>query len=104
MSRLTAIFVVLTVVLASAASPAGAKSSPSQQAYSTPAGEVQADVNGGADGQADAARRTRGAAASSHLPFSGLDVGLLVGVGLGLVLVGAGLSRLTAAAPRDPRP
>ena len=103
MSRLTAVLVALAVALAVAASPARAQSSPPREAYSTPAGQVQSAVNG-EDREADDSGRASSATASSRLPFTGLDVGLLLGVGLGLVLIGAGLSRLTAAASRDPRP
>lgn len=98
MPRLTAVLIALVVALAIAASPAAAQSA-FPQAYSTPAGQVQSDVSsgGGDDGRADSPRRVSEAASSSHLPFTGLDVGLLLAVGLALLLVGAGLSRLTAA-------
>lgn len=101
MSRFTAVAIVLAVVCAIAASPAAAQSAP-PQAYSTPAGQVQSDVSTGNDGQADRPRQVSKAAAS-HLPFTGLDLGLLLGVGLGLVLIGAGLSRLAATASEDRR-
>ncbi len=92
MSRFTAVLIALAVVLAVVAAPAAAQSAPAQ-GYSTPAGQVQSDVSSGDNGQGDGPRRLP-KAASSHLPFTGFDVGLLLGVGLGLVLVGAGLSRL----------
>lgn len=61
---------------------------------------MQSDVSHEADGQGERPRQDA-SAASSHLPFTGLDLGLLLGVGLGLVLIGAGLSRLTASAAED---
>ncbi|MDQ6750331.1 MAG: hypothetical protein M3Z33_06230 [Actinomycetota bacterium] len=92
MSRFTGVLIALAIVAALAASPAAAQDAPAQ-GYSTPAGQVQAEVNSGDTGQADGPRRVS-KAASSHLPFTGFDLGLLLAVGLGLVLVGAGLSRL----------
>jgi hypothetical protein len=98
MSRFSAVVVALAVGLAVVASSAGAQVG-SPAAYSTPAGQVQSDVSGG-DGQGVEPRRAS-AGASSHLPFTGLDVGLVLGVGLGLLLVGVGLSRLTASAAKN---
>jgi hypothetical protein len=95
MLRMTAVLIALGVVLAIAASPAGAQATP-RQGYSTPAGQVQSDVNTGNGGQSNGSQGVS-RAGSSPLPFTGLDLALLVGVGLALVLVGAGLSRLTGA-------
>lgn len=99
MSRFTAVVIALAVVFSVAASSAAAQDA-APQAYSTPAGQVQSDVSKGDGGRGDRPRPLS-RAASSHLPFTGLDVGLLLGVGLGLVLIGAGLSRLPASGSAD---
>lgn len=100
MPRFTAVAIAL-VLSAAPASPAAAQDA-ARQGYSTPAGQVQSDVGRSDDGRRAGPRQVSGAAAS-HLPFTGLDVGLLLSVGLGLVLVGAGLSRLTASASQERR-
>ena len=97
MSRRIAVFIVVFAVAGIVASPAAAQAVVAQ-GYSTPASEVQADVSRAGGGSAYERPRAVRAEASSRLPFTGLDVGLLGGVGLGLLLLGAGLSRLTAAA------
>lgn len=102
MSRFTPAVIALALVLSAApASPAAAQDA-ARQGYSTPAGQVQSDVGKGDDGRRAGPRQVSGAT-SSHLPFTGLDVGLLVIVGLGLLLVGAGLSRLTASVSQERR-
>lgn len=119
MNRFVAFLMALIVALTIAAAPAFAQTSGS--GYSTPAGEVQADVssnpgNPGNPGSKACAEGTAGTstgsgseqcskvagvtktASGSQLPFTGLDVGLLVGAGLALLLVGGALSRLTRSA------
>ena len=101
MIRCVALLVALSAALAIAAVPAFAQTSGS--AYSTPAGEVQADVSSGPAPRsnnstpAQATETTSG----SQLPFTGLDVGLLVGAGVALLLVGGALSRLTRSTAGD---
>jgi hypothetical protein len=101
MTRCVALLAALTVALAIATAPAFAQTSGS--GYSSPAGEIQADVsnpndttpasntNNGAPASATATK----AASGGSLPFTGLDVGFLLGAGVALLLVGGTLSRLT---------
>ena len=102
MTRSVAFLTALTVALALAAVPAFAQTSGS--GYSSPAGEVQADVstpsdtNTGTPTNNGAPAQATKAASGSQLPFTGLDVGLLLGAGVALLLVGATLSRLTRTA------
>lgn len=103
MNRFAAFLLALTVALAIAAAPAFAQTSGS--GYSTPAGEVQADVSGTPAGVTDTNTSTPSSssarpASSSQLPFTGLDVGLILGAGLALLLVGGALSRLTRSGTR----
>ena len=95
MNRFAAFLLALTVALAIAAAPAFAQTSGS--GYSTPAGEVQADVSGTPAGVTDTTPPASSPrqASGSQLPFTGLDVGLVLGAGLALLLVGGALSRLT---------
>jgi hypothetical protein len=100
--RLFALLAPLLVVSALIAAPAAAQTS--QNAYSTPAGEVQADVNGSDNGpttnpsnQGPRGETTRSTSAT-QLPFTGLDVGLLLTVGAMLLAVGVAISRLSRRA------
>jgi hypothetical protein len=99
------LLIAVIVALAIAAVPAFAQTSGS--GYSTPAGQVQADVSSTPANASPAnATDTSGpsntteAASSSQLPFTGLDVGLILGAGLALLLVGGALSRLTRSTTR----
>lgn len=118
MNRFVAFLMASIVALTIAAAPAFAQTSGS--GYSTPAGEVQADVSSNPSssnpGSKACAEGTTGTstgsgseqcskvagvtktASGSQLPFTGLDVGLLLGAGLALLLVGGALSRLTRSA------
>ncbi|MCA1681247.1 MAG: hypothetical protein LC777_21045 [Actinobacteria bacterium] len=96
--RFFALLMPLLVVSAFMAAPAAAQAS--QNAYSTPAGEVQVDVSASHTaptthasnhGPGDRARLT----SAAQLPFTGLDVGLMLAVGAMLLLVGVGISRLS---------
>ncbi len=109
MNRFVAFLMAVVVALTIAAAPAFAQTSGS--GYSTPAGEVQADVSNspgskvctdgttgtGTEQCSNVAGVTK-TASGSQLPFTGLDVGLLLGAGLALLLVGGALSRLTRSA------
>ena len=106
MTRSVAFLTALTVSLAIAAAPAFAQTSGS--GYSTPAGQLQAvvetppsnddDDNNNTPRNNGAPAQATQAASGSQLPFTGLDVGLLLGAGVALLLVGATLSRLTRSA------
>ncbi len=113
MNRFVAFLLAATVALTIAAAPAFAQTSGS--GYSTPAGEVQADVSSGPGTKDVCTEQTSGTngtaqcskvaattqtASGSQLPFTGLDVGLLLAAGFALLLVGGALSRLTRSANR----
>ena len=53
-------------------------------------------VSGGVGGPTEAAGNVGGAAVSNGLPFTGLDLGLVIGVGLALVVLGVLLRRRSA--------
>jgi hypothetical protein len=97
--RLKTMLTALTVGAALAAgAPAAFAQSPSEEGYGEPAGAVQTQLNG--SGPA-AKTETAGAAATtqnaktSGLPFTGLDVALIVGAGGVLLLLGFGMRRLS---------
>jgi len=79
--RLIAVL-TLTLVIASVAALPALAASTAQEGYAPPGGRVQVD--------ADPHRST--------LPFTGLDVGLLLGAGVVLVAAGIGMARLTRSA------
>jgi hypothetical protein len=62
--------------------------------YNDEAGQVQTQVQGGGGGDSGA---SGGGGSSSSLPFTGLDLALLVGAGGMLLAVGFGMRRLTRA-------
>jgi hypothetical protein len=64
--------------------------------YNNQAGQVQSDVGGDTDTQPVVANSSGGGGGS--LPFTGLDVALLVGAGGLLVVAGLGMRRLTGTA------
>ena len=86
------------------AAPAFAQSS-AQQAYSKPGGQVQAQLNNGGHGTAPAAATSTPVAstpetvtptkAANKLPFTGLDLVLVVGAGGVLLALGLGMRRLS---------
>jgi hypothetical protein len=77
------IALVVAVGLLVSASVASAATSPVQQGYSTTAGVVQTQVNSPKE------------QASSELPFTGLDVGLVGAAGAMLLAAGFGIRRLS---------
>jgi len=81
-SKLTVVPVGLlsTLVLAGAALAAN----PTVSGYGGQAGGVESDVQAG-----------------GTLPFTGLDLGLIIGGGILLLLLGAGLRRLTRERPHS---
>jgi hypothetical protein len=85
---------VLTVAALTASSAAFASGS-AQQTYGGSGGNVQADIQGGANDP----QGTQGTAAASAktpggLPFTGLDLTLMLGGGLVLIASGATLGRV----------
>ena len=114
MSRYFAFAVPLVVSLAVMTAPAFALT-PAEQAYAPPGGTEQAAVQGGSastkvgsggtspSGSVDpqAAAGTSRTAPNGALPLTGLDVAMLVGVGLLLLMLGVGLARLTRPTRSD---
>jgi hypothetical protein len=96
MSRLTRIVALTTVVAAMAFAPAAFAQSPSVDVYGGKGGEAVGALNnndGGGPGTTSGVGASAGGGGGA-LPFTGLDVALLVGGGLLLIAVGAGLARL----------
>jgi hypothetical protein len=114
MSRYFAFAAALLLSLALMSAPALALT-PAEQAYAPPGGTEQAAVQGGSgstrvgsggttqNGSVDpqVAAGTSRPAPNGALPFTGLDVAMLVGVGLLLLVLGIGLARLTRPARSD---
>ena len=71
------------------AAPAASAQTSAQPGYSTPAGNVQQQVGGGHDAPSPNTVENRG----GSLPFTGLDLTLMVVGGTALLLAGAGLRR-----------
>jgi hypothetical protein len=72
----------------------------SVQGYNDQAGQIQAQVESGGDEdttQPVATTQAGGGGGGGSLPFTGLDVALLVGAGGVLVAVGLAMRRLTRA-------
>jgi hypothetical protein len=65
--------------------------------YNGQAGQVQSDVQGDTNAQPVVANSSGGGGGGS-LPFTGLDVALLVGAGGLLIVAGLGMRRLTRPA------
>jgi hypothetical protein len=116
MSRYFAFAAPLIVSLAVLSAPALALT-PAEQAYAPPGGTEQAAVGGSAstkvgsggtsqNGSVDpqAAAGTSRTAPNGALPFTGLDIAMLVGVGLLLLMLGVGLARLTRPTRSDVSP
>jgi hypothetical protein len=86
-------FATLAMVLAAA--PAALADSSAVDTYGGNGGSVAAGVAAGGSGG------SAGSDTSGSLPFTGLDVGLIVGVGLVLLLIGVAMARLSRRA--DPQ-
>jgi hypothetical protein len=93
MKNIISVVIALTLVLA-LASTAYAQSS--VQGYNDRAGQIQADVDQGGNGEATSPVSGGGGGGGS-LPFTGLDVVLLAAAGGLLVAAGFGMRRLTRA-------
>lgn len=81
------IIAALAIAAVLALAPAAMAQTSAQQGYSTPGGTTETTVSGGAEPQVHAAR-------GGSLPFTGLDVALIVGAGAVLVAMGFGVRAL----------
>jgi hypothetical protein len=97
--------VAASVAMLLVAAPAFAQSvNPTEQGYSAPAGTTQqqiqsnagpsAQVSPGTHEATPAAVKKAAPAKSSGLPFTGLELGLVLAAGLGLLALGFGLRRM----------
>jgi hypothetical protein len=86
---------VLLAAFAALAFPAAAAAQTAQDAYSSPAGTIQADVKSAAKDPRPNVTQTTLSDSGGALPFTGLDLAFLLMSGSGLLLVGAGLRHAT---------
>ena len=86
---------VLCIALFVAAGPAFAQSA--QSGYAEPAGSVQQQLDNGSNDshKVEASRISNGSSDNSKLPFTGLDLALVVAAGGVLVAMGLGIRRLS---------
>jgi hypothetical protein len=109
LKRLASLAAVITAVSAFAFAPAALAATTAQEAYAPPGGTSQVDVGGGSAGKVGNGGSSSAAAAAkatttktdnsgNFLPFTGLDLGFLLLVGVGLFALGSGLRRLTRPA------
>lgn len=98
----TTIAGLAAAMLAVAAPTAMAQSTPVQNGYSTPSGVVQSQIENKTPNQpaAEVANSTPQAAvqqkaSSSQLPFTGLDVGLVLVAAAALLAAGFGIRRIS---------
>ena len=90
------IYSLITVLVLMLAFAASASAQSSVQGYEDQGGQIQAQIQGG--GPSDGGGTTPVSATTDSggsLPFTGLDVALLVGAGGLLVVAGLGMRRLT---------
>jgi hypothetical protein len=93
MRKILSILTALVLALAIATS---ASAQSSVDGYEDQAGQIQAQVQDGGDtGSTTPVATTTTDSADGSLPFTGLDVALLVGAGGLLVVAGLGMRRLT---------
>ncbi len=88
--------VVALLVLA----PGALAATPAQEGYNTPGGSSQSDIQRAGARDAASPATSPQQASGDLLPFSGMDLAFAVVVGGGLVLLGAGLRRLSGRAAR----
>ena len=96
--RITLTALTVGAALAIGAPAAIAQTNSAQDGYSTPGGAVQTQLDNGNDPGNETtppAPRTVQTAEGSSLPFTGLDVALIVGAGGMLLLLGFGLRRFS---------
>jgi hypothetical protein len=88
----------LCIVLCVAAVPAYGQSA-AVKGYSEPAGSVQQQLGGGGDEnhkvQVSNVSKDNGGSSDSKLPFTGLDIALVVAAGGVLLAMGLGIRRLS---------
>jgi hypothetical protein len=95
MKTLTAVITALALVLALATT---AYAQSSIQGYNDRAGQIQDQVEqGGGDVTSPVSAQGGGGGGGGSLPFTGLDIALLLGAGGVLVAAGLGMRRLTRA-------
>jgi hypothetical protein len=85
---------VLCIALFVVAGPAYAQSS-AENGYSEPAGSVQQQLGSSSDDGRDVTPVTKDDNGSSKLPFTGLDIALVVAAGGVLLAMGLGIRRLS---------
>src|SRR4051812_32999169 len=94
----TSILAALILVMALATT---AHAQTSVQGYNDRAGQIQSEVEqGGGNVTTPVSAQSGGGGGGGSLPFTGLDIALLVGAGGLLVVAGLGMRRLTRA-PRS---
>jgi hypothetical protein len=91
--------IIATIILTLAITVGVATMSSAQtvDGYTNQAGQIQAQVQGSADGTTGAAAPAATTDAGGSLPFTGLDLALLALAGGALVVVGLGMRSLTKA-------
>ena len=96
MKKLTVLLTIcLALIVAGPAWAAGADEGYRNSGENTAGGLAGADQGGGGGGAPEAAPGTSGETSGGSLPFTGLDVALILGVGGALTAVGLGTRRLT---------
>ena len=83
-----------TLVMGLVAAPSAIAAGSAVETYSGNGGASLAGVTAGASGSSAATD-------PGSLPFTGLDVGLLIGGGLLLVLIGVGMARFARRVPQS---
>jgi hypothetical protein len=89
------IYSLITVLVLMLAFAASASAQSSVQGYEDQGGQIQAQIQGGGGGGSGTAPVSATTDSGGSLPFTGLDVALLLGAGGLLVVAGLGMRRLT---------
>lgn len=94
------ILCLITVLLLTLAVAASASAQSSVEGYEDQAGQIQANIQDGGGGGGDVSgtapvTATTDSSSSGSLPFTGLDVALLLAAGGVLAAAGLGMRRLT---------